>query len=688
MKKIAFCIFLFFIQYNSGLCQWIQSNGPYGNTYVTGIAKVGTSIVASTKCGIFYKNSINDTWKLINSYGTNCFVQKGDSIFTGTYEGGIRFFTFSTKESQSQYMGNQKIKCILKNGSFIFAGGDDFGFISYNNSTKKWISFNIGLPVEIRTIPKGATYNSFTVNCLELKDLYLYCGTKEGIYRSTIDNISWEKFSAGLKPGVVKIIKRIDDFLYSAVENQLYVSDNSGKSWSLIYKAQSTVTSIEKFQGKIFIGTEKNGILLNNGFDYNFSSLNTNLTDSSITVISALDTVLICGTSLKGIFYLKNNSWKNNNQGLICSVVNSLTSNKSEIYATDESSLYRLTNSRIWENISPVGGKRYLHRVVMLGDSLFLSGNIYETIIGTQFIKYSGDNGVNWNSLTLPTVTEFIDDPWRLYVAGKELYIWEYSRLFRLNRKDLSWHDMSYPSTYCNNINSFLIFNSTPFVATCGNAQLLKMNNNKKWEYANDKLPPSREIISLFNNRNTIFCLSYAHGLYSSFNNGKSWEYASKGIVSDHTYSISDFTFNDTILFISIYYEGIFATNSNGKYWTNVNKGLKNQKVLSLKIVGDTLYAGTNGNGVWKLPVNGIDFSNNEVRTLNELKVYPNPASENIWLSVSSGIFRIFDMRGSLVKSGVINSNRIETSELRKGVYIIQVISDGKRMIAKFEIID
>ncbi|HOY71744.1 MAG TPA: T9SS type A sorting domain-containing protein, partial [Tenuifilaceae bacterium] len=68
--------------------------------------------------------------------------------------------------------------------------------------------------------------------------------------------------------------------------------------------------------------------------------------------------------------------------------------------------------------------------------------------------------------------------------------------------------------------------------------------------------------------------------------------------------------------------------------------------------------------------------------------LYPNPASDYINISLTGAssevTVRIFDVRGSMVKSQVLNAseNRIDVSTLAKGIYMVSV-GEGKEISTK-----
>ncbi|MBL7914425.1 MAG: T9SS type A sorting domain-containing protein, partial [Bacteroidia bacterium] len=139
-------------------------------------------------------------------------------------------------------------------------------------------------------------------------------------------------------------------------------------------------------------------------------------------------------------------------------------------------------------------------------------------------------------------------------------------------------------------------------------------------------------------------------------------------------YSISDFTSSGSNLFVTSDY-GVFVTSDFGQNWVAINDGLKNINTSSISVLNDTLYVGTYGNGVWMRSIADIHVYVQEFQQSDRsIKVYPNPASDLIYVSSSSkdAKFIIIDLVGKEVLSGNLNSsNEINVSGLASGSYLV-----------------
>ncbi len=106
--------------------------------------------------------------------------------------------------------------------------------------------------------------------------------------------------------------------------------------------------------------------------------------------------------------------------------------------------------------------------------------------------------------------------------------------------------------------------------------------------------------------------------------------------------------------------------------------GLPNVIVRELEIHygKGTISAATYGRGVWESPID-LTTIVKEYDLLN-INIYPNPAKENINISVNPKIqdlkVQIFNSTGKLILT--TKNYKINTSQLSKGYYIIKVSSD------------
>ena len=90
----------------------------------------------------------------------------------------------------------------------------------------------------------------------------------------------------------------------------------------------------------------------------------------------------------------------------------------------------------------------------------------------------------------------------------------------------------------------------------------------------------------------------------------------------------------------------------------------------------NTVRAATFGRGVWDSPLNSSStYASSEI--VNNLNIYPNPASNQLYVKLKSSDLVHFEIRsisGKIIKEGTLAScNYIDISRVNSGTYIIKI---------------
>jgi hypothetical protein len=83
----------------------------------------------------------------------------------------------------------------------------------------------------------------------------------------------------------------------------------------------------------------------------------------------------------------------------------------------------------------------------------------------------------------------------------------------------------------------------------------------------------------------------------------------------------------------------------------------------------------------------GLQVSNKPILSAANLSIYPSPAAENLFIKGDfTGQFEISQLNGQLLSTGSVSgaSNRIETSQLPTGMYLLRLKSGNEQYICKF----
>ncbi len=694
MKFLLNVILLIVLISNTSLSQWIQTNGPYAKINVIEIVPDDSIIVLSTNCGYFSKKTITDKWELNSSSNFTGYTQKSDSLFVGG--AGFNLINLSNPALTSTNINTITLTTLSHSDSCLYGGNSTQGFFKSNDWGNTWTSKNDGLPVDSFIRPHGGGYYYIrSIFCLEVASNFIYCGTNKGIYRNTGSLGLWSNSNSGLPIDSVTLIKEYNDTLFSAFGNELYVSSDLGNSWNLVYSAPSNITSFFNTGSQICIGTVNNGIYISTDQGLTWNVSNNGLTDLFITSIALYNSSLFCGTKTKGIFVFNGTQWDLNNDGLICSSISSLTCTDSLVVTSAWDDVYISDHNNNWTIVSPNLPHNYWGPLEFLNDTIILSVQHHQSTWPYEipYIVYSINDGITWDSLiNQPPFTG--DDPYRIYTNNSRIYVYEDDNMFYTDNYGLTWTDISLTPPNCNSFFAFAVFDSVPFASACGNQQFLKLDVNSNWVLSNNGLPNDRPPGRIATCDGAVFTDVIVHGMYVSFDDGNNWSYANNGLITSNSI-ISSINYN-SVLFVATDDYGVFVTSDYGQNWIAINEGLKNLKTTAINILDDTLYVGTEGNGIWKRAISNIHIGISNIELpLNEIHIVPNPFmsesriySETSFNNATIILFNSFGQELKQIKNISGQSVTLHRDNLPMGIYFLRIQNGNKNYKAKLLIVD
>ncbi len=299
------------------------------------------------------------------------------------------------------------------------------------------------------------------------------------------------------------------------------------------------------------------------------------------------------------------------------------------------------------------------------------------------------------SNLALPYTSAGGDTWHKIYIHNGRIYAYSQEKMYFTDNLGVNWSNISLPAQYCNRFYDFLIVNSIPFAAACGNGQVLKLDGTQQWVLSNNGLPQDREPLSLAFCDSALFAHILVHGMYVSFDNGNSWSYANNGLTPNPDIGFRDFVKYNTNLFIATE-NGVFITSNFGQNWYPLNSGLKNLNTTTIKIFNDTLYVGTYGNGVWKQAIANVALGVQDQQHSYELiKIFPNPFSSQTTLSTETpfkyatlSVDNCFGQTVKRITNITGNTISISRDNLPTGLYFISLTDSNKTYATKIIITD
>src|SRR5690242_5688965 len=130
---------------------------------------------------------------------------------------------------------------------------------------------------------------------------------------------------------------------------------------------------------------------------------------------------------------------------------------------------------------------------------------------------------------------------------------------------------------------------------------------------------PTPDIFALAlspSNPNVVYAGTRADGVFKSTDGGATWTSSLTGVLTNGPaphkliMSLAVHPTNDNIVYAADWYSGVYQTTNGGGTWQLLNSGLSTRAVNSLSISADGiyLYAGTKGEGVFRLQTTPLNI--------------------------------------------------------------------------------
>ena len=367
-----------------------------------------------------------------------------------------------------------------------------------------------------------------------------------------------------------------------------------------------------------------------------------------------------------------------------------LAVNGSNIYACTDGGVYLSTNNGAdWTAMNSGMNIQVINSIAISGQNIFAGS-------GGNGMYLSTNNGTNWsavnqglpfecyiNSITINASYIFTGTNTGFYVSTDNGAVW--------NQPGNILSDTTV-------LNSIAVNGSDLFAGNSrGDRVFLSTNNGSEWNTDNNGLT-TKSIWSVTNDGANVFAGAY-NDLFMTTNGGSIWFETNTGLPPDTGYYfIMSMAISGQYIFAELYPGGVYMSTNNGNSWYAVNTGiLDTTNVLSLAFSGTTLYAGTDGYGVFKRSLSDI-LSVNELNNITylNLNISPNPVSEssviNYQLSETGLVnLKIIDITGKEVKT-IENSVKdkgeysisYNSSDLNAGIYFLKLTTNNSTRVVKF----
>ena len=653
---------------------WSGTNFGFSNHAVISFVKDGSNFFAVTKKGGLYR-SLNTgiNWSKVPTGKTDitALVIKGNSLFISTKSNGVMRSTDNgeTWNSPSESIAGKKVNCLIQKSNMLFAGSTEGNMYRSTNNGDSWKLLNPGL-------------TSLDIDCFYVYGSKLLTGSRGGVFITTDNGDTW---SNNYLQAYVSSFFSNDTTIYACTDGGVLSSKDKGETFSVIYNSYTRVYSMAAYGATLFIGVSalygESGVRKStNGGDW-WNNQIVGLKAGTALTLKMVDTVLFAGTESGGIYRLDNGKILEKGWyeiGYDKNFISNLSSSKSSVFlGVNAEDVYRSSNNgSSWTKIDSGLVHVNLKAFAQIGNTLFAGTD------GSMGVYKSTDDGITW----LPANTGLAStNVYALAVSGTALLAAtiEGAGIYRSTDNGNTW-------TAANTgLNNKKVFSLTAIGASVFAGTELGVyrstDNGVNWTSVNTEL---KSVFSLATIGSRIFAGDRGgKGLFLSTDNGSTWIEVNSGLGT----SKSIYTLNaiGTHLYAGTG-SGVFESTNNGNYWRVI--GLSDKVVSSFTIFGNTLFAGTETEGLFK------QFIDQDITAVNEqeeipvatfMKSYPNPATNFLTIDRSQLLFNDYtDVTYSLstLTGGRVmeftSRDRVFTISLggiASGVYSLSAVQGGVR---------
>jgi photosystem II stability/assembly factor-like uncharacterized protein len=559
---------------------------PKGYTLKKGIRMVlrtGYAIVVCSALLMTHKASAQ--WVQTNGPEgalVRCLAVSGNTLFAGLNNNGLlRSTDFGASWSATGF-SQGTVWSILINGATIFAGTSK-GLYRSTDSCATWALVDSGIPV------------IDILSFIEISDT-IFAGTSSGLFLSSDNGVSWHRTGSG--SSYVECLAVCSDTMFHGGSG-LFRSIDLGKNWSRVDSALFARRGVDAIITKgrdIFAGSlNYSGVCRSSDNGRTWTTVISGLPDrppaSSVISLCVKDSCIFAGTYDSCLYKSIDNgtTWTKAYSKIRSARIHALAACDSFIFAAaGDAGVFRSgDNGAHWEPVNT--GMRFT-------DVTVLSTHAGELFAGTYAsgLFRTSNSGTKWvpvNSNAMDKIITSIAEN-ESYVFSGTTSIFGGDGIFRYATGDTNWSaiisdlpDRSIDCLVANGVGNIL-------VSTARNGVFRSINNGTTWTPADNGLPTPAFCLAI-SAIGTVFA-GTDYGVFSTTDMGASWFYSLLNYMSG-----IDIAINGSEIFASTDTSGVFRSPDAGNTWLKANSGSPGKyRVEALAHCGNWVFAGTAGGGV------------------------------------------------------------------------------------------
>ena len=380
--------------------------------------------------------------------------------------------------------------------------------------------------------------------------------------------------------------------------------------------------------------------------------------------------------------YLDNlNNWIDISDGLEISQFYKLglsESNASRLIAGAQDNGTEMLTNGVWDAVRGADGMECA--IDPYDEDLLYSSSQYGGL------RKSFNGGNNWDNIKPVSYDGAWVTPYKIHPNNNNMIVAGYDEVYLSLTSGAVWDSISYNVSGGQSVRTIALAPSNEdYIYAATYSRLMKTTNSgQSWASIKPGLPNDNisDVTVSDNDPNRLWVTmseySASNKVFESSNGGATWTNITGANLPNLPVNCIVYQANaneDLYIGTDI---GVYHKDNTMSDWTAYKNGLPNVVVNELEIHYPTnrIRAATFGRGVWDSPLNSSStYTNSEI--VNNLNIYPNPASNQLYVKLKSTDLVHFEIRsisGKIIKEGaLVSNNYIDVSRINSGTYIVKI---------------
>jgi len=364
---------------------------------------------------------------------------------------------------------------------------------------------------------------------------------------------------------------------------------------------------------------------------------NNGLNGGDIITIVSDGSNIYTGTNGGGIFKSSDNgqNWSAVNSGLTNFTVNCITTSGNKIIAGTDGGIFYSTNKGVkWDTASINLSYMQAHCFTKAGNNIYAGMKA-----GLVFI--SSDDGINWKQYKNPLML----DVYSLAFNDSTLYAGTGNGIFStsLHNDSIPWTIFALSSDTYPFIIYSLIVQDSNILAGINGLIFKTTNNGKKWTSIDSGISgKGMSILSLVKTDSTIYATTRGGGggVYISKDFGKNWTWVSNGLIDSAGYNgVNCVSLIGDNVYAGTQGDGVYISKDNCNSWNEVNNGLNACLINSIYQQGTNLIAAAFSRGIFISKDNGNSWKMSNLGLTNTRIWSISGITNKLFAGTENGVF-------------------------------------------------